>query len=379
MNKETFCSFPFNTFFLSANGGVKTCCSSRMDIGNINQNTIEEIVHGKLAKEIRQCIVDNKWHKACYQCKEIETVGGRSERTAVLDYDFEKFYNATVDTFKLEKIDLRWTNLCNLTCTYCYEAFSSNWASLKGIKINANKDEAEEKVFNFINNNKETIISINLLGGEPLLQKQNATLFDILPNKNYYILTNLSVDIEKNKLIHKLLDMPNVQWGISFENIGKKFEYVRHGAKWETLVKNLRFLHNHLKTQINVHPLYSIYNAYDLCDLYQFFEEEGYLKNQFWAVLLNIRGLSVFIQNDLVRKKSLIELDKCIEKYSSQFDMSQLISFKESLEKSSYDEYSLAEFYKFLTNLEQKYITDKDFKFKELWPEIYSDILGYNK
>lgn len=375
MNKKTFCSYPFNTFFLSADGGVKTCCSSRTDIGNINSNTIEEIVQGPLVKDIRQHILQNKWHAACYQCKEIEEHGGESERKHIVETTFDKFKDAHDKTFRLEKIDLRWSNLCNLTCNYCYEVFSSHWANIKGIKINANKETAENKVFEFLEQNKDTIINVNLLGGEPLLQKQNSKLFDLLPDKRYYILTNLSVDLERNHLIEKLLNMKYVEWGISFENIGSKFEYVRHGAKWTTLVNNLKFLKDNVSNVINVHPLYSIYNAYDLCEFYDFIGSLGFINNLFWQNLLNTPGLNVFNQNDKVKTKAIIELEKCISTYEHLFPMDQLQTIKDTLEKTLGKNFNAKlSFIKFLDNLENVYIKNKNHSFKNLWPEIYQDI-----
>ena len=62
MNETTFCAYPFNTLFLGADGDIKPCCSSGARLGNINEFSVEEIVHGKMLTEIRQSIVEGKWH-----------------------------------------------------------------------------------------------------------------------------------------------------------------------------------------------------------------------------------------------------------------------------------------------------------------------------
>ena len=378
MNKDYFCAYPFNTVFLAADGGIKTCCSSRMDIGNINEESIEDIIQGERVKSVRQSMIDGKWHPSCMQCKEIEEAGGGSERKHVL-YEYDKFKNATNSTFILEKIDLRWSNICNLSCNYCYEYFSSHWANIKGIKVNANKEIAEEKMFCFIKQNKDTIINVNLLGGEPLLQKQNSILFDLLPDKNYYILTNLAVDLEKNSLAEKLLTMKNVDWGISFDNITDKFEYVRHGARWDVLVNNLKFLRSKTSKIINIHPVYSIYNSYNLCEFYEFLESMDFYADTYWQPLLNIQGLNAFVQNKLVKEKSLRELEKCISLYESKFNLTTLKEIKVGLEKSlNTESNSKLEFINFLNNLETNYLKNKKSKFVELWPEMFTDITKYS-
>ena len=80
MNKETFCAYPFNTIFLGADGGVKTCCSAQIDIGDINKQSIQEILQGPVAQGIRQAIIEERWHPQCEQCQKLEAMGARSER-----------------------------------------------------------------------------------------------------------------------------------------------------------------------------------------------------------------------------------------------------------------------------------------------------------
>ena len=177
-------------------------------------------------------------------------------------------------------------DVINLTCNYCYEYFSSKWAEIKGIKVNANKDIAEEKVFSFIEENMkknpDVKYNVNLLGGEPLLQKPNSKLLDTISSRSdIYILTNLTVPLETNKIASKLLEGDNVAWGISFETIGKRFEHVRYGGDWDQLVKNLRYLRDSKVRSIDSHPLYCVYSAFNLVEYMEFIAEEGYFNKQY--------------------------------------------------------------------------------------------------
>jgi MoaA/NifB/PqqE/SkfB family radical SAM enzyme len=155
---------PFSSVFLGSDGGVRPCCSLRGELGNINESSLEDIIHGPIATSIRQSIIDEKWHPMCSQCQDLESKGARNERTGTVE-SMIKFVDYKADDFKLEKLDLRWSNTCNLACNYCYPYFSSKWAEIKGIKINANKMSAEDKVFAFIQKNIDTVNNINLLGG----------------------------------------------------------------------------------------------------------------------------------------------------------------------------------------------------------------------
>ncbi len=383
MNKETFCAYPFNTIFLGADGGVKPCCSSGAILGDINKQSIQEILQGPIAQGLRQSIIEERWHPTCEQCQKLESMGGRSERIDTFSVGkYSQFENATKETFELHKLDLRWSNLCNLACNYCYEYFSSKWSAFKGIKVNANKAEAEDSLFTLISENINTVDSIetlNLLGGEPLLQKQNHRLIDLLPNKNYYILTNLSIDLPNNTIAPKLIANPNVGWGVSFDTVGSRFEYVRHGADWNTFVANLRYLHTEGPKLINAHPLYCTYSALNLCEYYDFIDSEGYFDEVYWTVLQNIRSLNVFKLPDNFKHKALAELDKCIAKYSgTKYDMSALENIRTQLITTigrKGDEWLVKkkEFVEWTNSIEVKYLNDKKYSFNELWPEFLAE------
>jgi sulfatase maturation enzyme AslB (radical SAM superfamily) len=383
MNKETFCAYPFNTIFLGADGGVKTCCSAQIDIGDINKQSIQEILQGPVAQGIRQAIIEERWHPQCEQCQKLEAMGARSERVDTGSANkFEIFESATKETFELQKLDLRWSNLCNLACNYCYEYFSSKWSILKGIKVNANKAEAEDSLFTLIAENIDSLDSIetiNLLGGEPLLQKQNHKLIDLLPTKNYYILSNLSIDLPNNTIAPKLIANENAQWGISFDTVGDRFEYVRHGAEWTTFVSNLRYLNDQGVKTINAHPLYCTYSAFNLCEYYDFIISEGYFNEVYWCAIQNIRSLNVFKLPDNFKHKALAELDKCISKYgASGYDMSALENIRDQLITTigrTGDEWLVKklEFTDWTHATEVKYLSDKKHSFNELWPDFLTE------
>lgn len=376
MNKETFCAFPFNTIFLGPNGGVRPCCSAREDIGNINDDNLDNIVNGDMIKSIRQSIINNKWHPNCSQCEHLESMGARTERTNVLD-KFDEYKDADKETFKLQKVDIRWSNTCNLSCNYCYEYFSSQWAKLKGIKINANKDLAENSVFDFIEKNKDTIESINLLGGEPLLQKQNNKLIEILHDKNYYILTNLSVELEKNPIALKLLDMSSVDWGISFETIGEKFEYVRHGAEWSVFLNNLEILKTKNPKRVNAHPLYCTYTALNLREYFDFILRSEIFFSVLWSAIQNIKGLNVYNLPNSFKEKAIQEIELAEIEYSSdkeKLGIDHLINIKNKLLESLNGKDTndgLTEFFKWTDELENKFLTKKKCA-KDLWPNVYN-------
>jgi len=362
MNKETFCTKPFSGIFLSPDGNIKFCCALNENLGNVNEKSIDEIVNGELAVDIRNKIIKGEWHSACSYCKNIEKRGGKSERIE----DIEQFIG---ENFKLKEIDLRWSNTCNLSCNYCNSLFSSKWANIFNQKINQNKEHSESSLIDYVVKNNDTLTNVLLLGGEPLLQKQNQELLSRIGNANIQLLTNLSVDLINNKIFNILKQNNNVVWNVSFETIKDRFEYVRHGAQWEIFLKNLRMVSKISRYGIGAQPVYCTYSAFNLVEFYDFIETEGYFNNVHWQNLTHPDVLDVFNLPRELKNLAVEEIDRCLLKYK-KYDFSTLINIKNRLIESEDINYS-QKLLDFNTNLENNQLKDKKYNFEELYNNIF--------
>lgn len=374
VSKETFCGKPFSGLFLSPDGGIKYCCALNENLGNINEQTIDEILNNDLSKDIREKILNNEWHDACRYCKNVEDRGGESERITTLD-KMEDFKDSN---YKLEQIDLRWSNTCNLSCTYCNSMFSSKWAAIFNEKINQNKSNTEESLIQYIIDNNETLSTVLLLGGEPLLQKQNEKLISNI-NCDITILTNLSVVLNDNKIYNNLIEKDNVKWNVSFETIGDKFEYVRRGADWNVFKSNLYELFNRTGRKIGAQPVYCLYSALNLSEYYDFINECGFFDNVFWQVLNHPKNLDIFNYPKNVKLLAIQEIDKCVDKHRN-FDMSTLLNIKSELinKMDEYDRKTVKNLDSFLFNLENKQLKNDNLKFNNIFGTIYQEIKRSN-
>jgi organic radical activating enzyme len=371
MNKATFCSLPFTEIFLGPDGHVKTCCSASIALGSLHLNSIDDLLSNNIAHDIRQHILDGKWHPSCEQCKRQESQNARSER----DRYFKKFQNefGNVDSsfFKLKRLDLRWSNTCNLSCTYCYEYFSSKWAQIKGMKINTIKDENENSLFLMIEKNKDSIENILLLGGEPLLQKQNQRLAEVITDRKFYILTNLAVPLESNQIAQTLINERDSNWGVSFETVGDRYEYVRHGASWDLFKKNVKYIQEKTDNSLDAHSLYSIYSAFNLVEFYKFITENK-IKNVFWNLLESSgtnSSASVLHLSPELKQKAIEEIDQCKKLFPNAPGLEWLLNFKKNLCNTTIS--TNKSFVREINLLETRLLTDKILKFSDLWPAVW--------
>jgi radical SAM protein with 4Fe4S-binding SPASM domain len=381
MNK-LFCTQPFSKIFLGADGTVKTCCaSSDYSIGNIKENTIEEILQGEKAKKIRQELIEGKWPEQCtWNCKKLYDVGAKGEIESN-DYFAEQALEKGNLYFELNQIDLRWSNLCNLSCTYCSPAFSSKWAALKKIKINNVSKDNVDSLLNFIKediNSKNSILKIvYLLGGEPLLLDKNIELLKLIKDIDVtvHITTNLTNKLSENEISNLLLERNNVKWAISMETLREKFEYVREGGEWSIFDKNIDYL-NHKKrdgAKYVLNPIYCIYSALSIVELYEYAESKN-LDDVDWQIIL--QGPSAVSVVNLPKKqklKAIEQINIVVDRYKDRFEISKLLGFRDNVLIPNLETSDINIMVDYHTKMETETLIHKKHKFIDLWEDMIFD------
>lgn len=374
ISKETYCELPFNGLFLNTNGDIKFCCALNSPLGNISDSSVNEIMSGDKANAIRQSILENKWHKECSMCNRAEKQSGSSQRTfSIRDENFNRGLEIeSYSHYNLESIDIRWSNTCNLSCVYCFAGASSKWASILGEHIARPTTEEHQKFLKYVVENSSTLKSINFLGGEPLLEKMNIELLDSIPDSNnigYYVLTNLSVNLNDNKVFEKLLERKNVTWAVSFETIGLRYDYVRHGSSWNLFEENLKTLYQKIDRKIQVHFTYCLYSSTRLVEFFDYAHSSPWIGNVFIQQLVTPDYLNVSFQSPEIIKRSIDEIDKCVEKYQNIFvdQMQHLQEVKKSL-LSTLENAISKNYENNILKLENR--LSKNNTIYDLWPEL---------
>lgn len=264
----TYCSSVDVGLFLETNGTVRTCCSGHA-LGNIRTDTMSDIFTSARYIEIKKVTdAGEPDAKYCQTCVNMEAQSGHSTR----DY-YRNF--STDGTRTIRQIDIRWSNVCNLSCRMCSPEYSSDWARRLSIPVENTRRDYYADVLATIAQHQDTIQQVDLLGGEPLMQQQNQQLLELLPEDiPINVLTNLSVPLTNNRIYQLLKTRTQVRWIISMDHIGAKLEYIRHNADWNQIFVNLSLLKRDFPGQtISIIPTYSIWNALDLRDIYRFADQ----------------------------------------------------------------------------------------------------------
>lgn len=370
--------------FLAVDNKIKTCCAGQ-DLGSITENTVDEIFSGENYRNIKDTLAQQKIPDYCKACqKNEEDVPGSSQANY-----FKKF--SSDGTRKLKQIDLRWSNTCNLSCRYCNTTDSSSWQKLKNIPLTTVNREYYQSIFDEVTRNIDYIEEVSLIGGEPLMLKQNEQLLAMLPDKTEIsVISNLSIRLENNKIYNLLKQKSMVEWNISFDNIGDQFEYVRHGANWEILDKNLTMLKQDFN-RIAILAVYGIWSATNALKLMHFANEHNININ--WQLAFNSHfsesdtpGIfSIFDHDYRIKMLALEEAKRVVNFIENKTDVKFIRNVEDNmnffnglintLEESLLAEQQVpspisAQFLKW-TNENEALMAPKK-NFQELWPELYN-------
>jgi MoaA/NifB/PqqE/SkfB family radical SAM enzyme len=311
LTNKHFCPMPWTGLMYNVDGKVKNCIRSASSLGNIKDDTIEEILLGPANLTKQTNITDNQPAAGCHTCYELEH--GKEGFDIISDRIFyiREFKKTPLDTYRpnnfdLQTIDVRWTNLCNLACVYCGPEFSSRWADELGKKISQPTEQQQQDFRDYIYQHAKNLKHVYLAGGEPLLMKENLKLLrELNPDVNLRINTNLSkVD---TGVFDAVCQFKNVHWTVSAETIEDEFEYIRFGARWQDFLDNLNTIKK-LDHKISFNMLWFLLNYDTVFGYVDYLKKLGFHNNSFiiGALLtpdyLNIRHLPENVLNLLKNK-----------------------------------------------------------------------------
>lgn len=312
-DSKVFCTAPWVGLTVREDGHVRTCCVGNTSLGNLNNTSIQDILKSQSLKDIQQNMLSGEPdQKNCQFCVESEKQSG----LATLKEHYNLFYPDFVeDQLKLKSLDIRWNNACNLGCMYCNPTFSSVWQDRLEIKREPVIKPYQDDLLQWILNRSPEIDEVMLVGGEPMLMKQNYELFNSLSDQcKISIITNLSYNLPGLPCTPRLLSRPRLStnWNVSLENTGAKFEYVRNGGEWALIEHNLRYLNQHWPESVSINFVYSMFSAFDIVETIKTFHQFEIKKINMFPINDNY-NMDVFNMPAVIRKKAAHELESARE------------------------------------------------------------------
>lgn len=271
---KNFCAVPWNHLELYCDGSIKTCCKATQSFGNVNVDTLDQILKNKAILKIKKDLVNETYNDNCQDCHDLSVDNEHFDlrnhynpmfKSTDIDYD-------DLQQFELNGIDLHWDNTCNFKCVYCGPNQSSLIAQEQGIKTDRIDMKNIDQIIQLILQNQYKIKEIYLSGGEPLLVKHNARLLSLISNTALPIRinSNISQAHDDNVIFQTLKKFSNVLWTVSAESFESKFNYTRSNGDWKIFLNNLENIKS-LGHQIRVNSVFFVGSALDLFDVIEYF------------------------------------------------------------------------------------------------------------
>lgn len=267
-DSQAFCPLAWNGVYIQPDGAVDNCCISKNDLGNINEQSIDEIVHNSRSRSVRERMLADVIVDGCVNCysEKKTTITQRESLGNFYRGRNQDSYQSATD-FKLRYVDIRLRNTCNYGCIYCGPGCSSFIAQERKT-FPILDDSSVIAAIDFFKKNARDLDRIYLAGGEPLMIRENEILLEeikqVNPQCHVLVNTNLSL-MQNNKIFNILVDLPNVSWLISAEDMEGKYEYIRHKGSWLNFSKNLLALKSMVsREKISFNMVYLALNSHSI-------------------------------------------------------------------------------------------------------------------
>lgn len=299
---KTFCMYPWVHLHAYPTGDAQPCCHAEHmagNFGNVKKQTLKEIWSSDKMKNLRKGMLNEQGHESCRRCYEQEAAGFFSGRQSANKHHGHHIKKSTdIDpSFEMTYWDIRFSNLCNLSCRSCGHIFSSSWykdqKELYGAGHN-NIDTAmfyagrhEMDMFEQLMEHIDYVEQIYFAGGEPLTMKEHYMILDELEKREMFdVKIVYNTNFTKNKLKDKTIfdywsKFKNVGVGASLDAMGPRAELIRNGTVWADVEYNRQqLLERCPHVDFYISPTMSIQNVLHIPDFHRNWVERGWLQPQ---------------------------------------------------------------------------------------------------
>ncbi len=301
---KTFCMYPWIHIHAFPSGEAYPCCHAETahSMGNCRNKSLEEIFYDKPLQQLRHDLLNDIPNPACGRCYEQERMGlfsGRRSANKHHGHNIKKIYD---NPFELTYWDIRFSNLCNLSCRTCGDIFSSSWyqdqqklveslfvesyydiadpswpkitsvndyknlpdnirnecQNIHGLRIPYQLIKEKDKnagpltyagrwetdMWEQLEPHLDHVEQIYFAGGEPLLMEEHYNILEELVRRERFDVhliynTNFTHTKLKTRSVFDYWKLfKKVSVGASLDGEGARAEYIRNGTNWDTVLRN---------------------------------------------------------------------------------------------------------------------------------------------
>jgi MoaA/NifB/PqqE/SkfB family radical SAM enzyme len=273
---------PFTGLATREDGAVKVCCRSA-PIGNIQDNTLEEIWNNDAIRLVRKQVLHSERPDVCKPCFDLEDQGVESLRQrhingVIPEARINLYPNAISNLnnidytmpFEFPTMEIKLNNLCNLKCRMCNPTDSTSWNDWAEVEdfykkehnflvhsikdLNLIKKPYLDKFDDNPNwwNSFEKLLPyfrrVEFAGGEPLMDPQHYKILDML--KPYgsnieikYATNATTLGISKGRTVHDYWPyFKSVAVNASIDGLDNVYNYIRGNGNYSEVEENIKVI-----------------------------------------------------------------------------------------------------------------------------------------
>ncbi len=279
---QSFCRAAFENLHISIGGIAKPCCEFEGSVGDAKTKSIDEIFRSDSLKELREKMLRDERDDRCRKCYNLEDAGASSLRHMINGPEPISATSAFPAHARPKHLDLRFSNLCNLSCRSCGPDASTKWYSdakkLTQWKLGPNAlvetFASKTAAMESLGPTLETVERIYFAGGEPLLPEGH---YAILPGLIARDRTDVALAYNSNVTELRLGKLEIVPFWSRFKRISllasidgheERGELIRQGLSWGKFVENIRTVRRECPhVEISFAITVSIFNILTLPEL----------------------------------------------------------------------------------------------------------------
>ena len=248
---KTFCPAKWDEIFVNLGANyVYACCKSE-----IVKIVKKEDINVALDRQ-KYNLLNGIQDPACNYCWKIENAGYISLRQKYLEeFDVNQIDQYKTNQVKPKQVEVSLGNECNFQCTYCNPKFSSQWES--DVKHKPYKIFSDQHFYGIDEKNTnnlqdtiawlgelKTIEKLQILGGEPLQNKNFTSVVNSINSDELGFATNLS--FKNTRAIDKVLSLSDrykkISMVVSIDSTEKNAEFSRFGMDYAQMLINIQYL-----------------------------------------------------------------------------------------------------------------------------------------
>lgn len=306
---NTFCILPFIHSHASVNGNWRPCCNANYQDYSSDKNyfkdngyTHKSWFQSDIMNQLRHDMLTGVKNPMCNVCWKAEEMSNNSLRKYYNKKEKFQNFDLSYDDLKIQYLDLKLSNECNLKCRMC-DYTNSNKILEDMIAIEKNnlllpenfkRSSSHEKLINekgikqmpdhifkeIVNDILPDLKVLKITGGEPLVQKQVLKLLDICVKKGYAKNIELLITTNATKftatLMDNIKDFKRANFNVSCDGYGTVYDYIRYPFNWNKFTERVN---NILDSEL----MKSGRSWYTICPVAQMYNIENLPKLQKWT------------------------------------------------------------------------------------------------